>query len=191
MEKTLLERLKDAKHEHDVVYVCFYNDGSVREDERYFAELMKKADAKEQFKAISNVLCDATESYARHYDFNDIDMNLIIGLVFHKSDITEDNAIKPGAQPVLDIVRYYTGSVKSFLDDEQTSKVDFETYGVGRQGYVNFNQLVSRIKSSELKYSGPESFDELKDRILNGEVFDISISADLRQPEEQRQFIKK
>ena len=153
---------------------------------------MNKSDTKEQYKAIEDVFCKAAQSYAGYYDFNDIDLHLSIGIIYNKSNITDDNTIKPGAEPIPEIVRYYTGSVKSYLDDVQTNKMDYESYGVGRQGYVNFSQLVALMKRSELKYSGPESFEELKERILHGEVFDISLSADLRQPEDTRKtFVKK
>ena len=192
MEKTLLERLKDVKHDYDIVHVCFFNDGSTRQEEKYFAERINRSNTKDQYNAIEEVLYKATSGYARNFDFNDIEIHLLIGLIFHKSDITEDNSIKPGAQPIPDMVRYYTGSVKSYLDDKQTNTVDYEQYGVGRQGYVNFNQLVALMKSSELTYNGPESFEEFKERILRGEVFDISLSADLRQPEDTRRtFVKK
>ena len=185
MEKSLLERLMDAKHEYDVANYAFFNDGVVRKDENYSAKRINNIDNEKQFAAIENVLCDATRSYARHYEFDNIDMSLLLGLIFDSKDIDENNKIKEDAEPVQNIVRYYTSSVTSQLDGEKTNSIDYEKYGVGNQGYINFNQFISLIKKSGLDYNGPETFKEFEERILIGKPFDITLSANFKKKEEK------
>ena len=111
-------------------------------------------------------------------------MKLLLGLIFDPKDIDENNKIREDAEPVHNIVRYYTSSVTSQLDGEKTNSIDYEQYGVGRQGYINFNQLVSLIKKSELEYNGPETFKEFEERILIGKPFDITVSANFKKKDE-------
>ena len=188
MKKSLLERLMDAKHEYDVANYAYFNNGIIRKDENYSAKRINNIDNIEQFASIENVLCDATRSYARQYKFDSIDMNLLLGLIFDSKDIDENAKIKEGAEPIQNVVRYYTGSITSQLDGEKTNSIDFGNYGVGSQGYINFNQLISLIKESELEYNGPETFKEFEKDILTGIPFDITLSAKFIKKEEQKEF---
>ena len=126
------------------------------------------------------IFCNATDSYARDYDFDDIQMGLELGLIFDQADI-KDGSIKENAQPVKDIVRYYTGSVNCYQDGRQTNTIDYGHYGRGRQNFVSFKGLMEQIKQSGLQYTGPETFEEFEEQILVGEPFDITISANLNE----------
>ena len=44
---------------------------------------------------------------------------------------------------------------------------------------------MSNVSNSGLEYTGPNSFEELKERILNNEKFDISLIASLKEKEDQ------
>lgn len=184
MEQSLIDRLKDAKREYETEFVCFFNDGEVRTDEKYSAKRIHEFKSFDEFQAISGVMCKATESYARYFDFDNIDFHLLLGLIFNKKDVDENNQVQPNSQPIQNIVRYYTGSVESSLNGEPTNKWDYDRIGCGRQGFISFNQLIALIQSSGLDYTGPESFEEFQKRILSGETFDIKLSADLKPKEE-------
>lgn len=190
MEKSLLERMIDAKHDHDIVFIEVFNNGTTRNEPQYSAKRLNEVDNSNSFNLIEGVLCDATESYARHCDFDTINMNLELGLIYKVDDI-ENNKIKENAEPVNGVVRFYTGSVKSYLDDKQTNFMDYLDYGMNRQGYIKFDKLMNSINKSGLSYNGPKSFDELKTRIVNGEKFDITMSASLKTKEEKEQTKKE
>ena len=190
MEKTLLERLKEVRKDYDVAHVCYFNDGKVRKDENYSAKRINHIDSKEQFKAIEDVLASATSSYARSYEFDTINMNLLLGLIFNQSDVDENDQVKENAQPINGVVRYYTGSVKSFSEGKQTNPIDYGEYGPGRQGYISFDKLMKFIEASGLTYVGPETFEELKEQILAGNKFPIFVSAELTQKETSNQITK-
>ncbi len=182
MDKSFLEELKEAKHEYDTVLASFFNDGKVRKDEQYMYKYLDKANESNEFYLITETMKDATKMYSHGYDFDTVKMNLLLGLIYDINDIDENDKIKENANPVDGIVRFYTSDVKSFLNDEQTNKYN---YDYGRQGFIKFDKLMTSIKKSGLEYNGPELFEDLKERILNDEVFDITLTADLRTKEEK------
>lgn len=181
LEKTLIDRLKEAKKEYETEFVCFFNDGKVRTDEKFSAKRIREFKSFDEFEAIEDVLCKATESYARNFDFDNIDMHLLLGLIFNREDVDDNNQVKAGSNPIPNIVRYYTGNIDSSLDGKKTNIWDYT--GFGRQSFISFNQLIALIQNSGLDYTGPESFEEFKQRILAGETFDILLSADLKPKE--------
>ena len=187
MEKTLLEKLQAAKESNEVDHVCFFNNGEVKQEEKKFAYRIKEANDSRSYAAIEDLFCSATESYARNYQFDTVDMGLLVGLIFKKEELNSNNEITAGSKPLDGIVRYYTGSVNSYLDGNQTNDIDYGHYGLGKQGYVNYNELVKLTKENGLTYNGPETFEEFKDKIISKEQFDITISADLNKKEEKQQ----
>ena len=195
MEKSAIEKLRDAKKEHEVALVSFFNNGKVRKDENYMVKHMNKPDSKHEFDGIMNVFCNITDSYARHYDFDDVKMGLEIGLIFRAEDV-QGESIKEDAQPVKGVVRYYTGKIDTFKDGKQANDIDYSEILMGRQSFVDFNGLVAQIKKSGLQYTGPETFEEFEEQILVGEPFEISLSANLNEKQDQsstqqtRQFRK-
>ena len=186
MDKTLFEKLQDAREQHEIAHVSFFNDGEIRSDEKYMLKLFDRANSPKEFEAIEEVFVKAAESYSRQYKFDSIEMGLILGLIFNKEDIDENNQTRENAKPIEGIVRYYTGSVKSFQDGQQTNTIDYASYAPTRQGYINFNKLISAIKRSGLSYTGPESFEEFEEQILVGEPFDITLSANFNKKEEAK-----
>ena len=180
MGKDLLEELRDLRHAYDVSHVNYFNTGKVSEDEAYFTTRICDDNSMVSFGLIKNVLIEATKSYSRDCDFDKINMNLLLGLVYKVSDVDEDRKIKANAKPIDNKVRFYTGSVKAYLDGEQTNTFDYYENGINFQGYINYNKLVKFAKECGLVFTGPDSFEEFKQKILSGEVFDVSLTADLR-----------
>ena len=185
LEKSIIGKMNEIKHDYDDALVCFFNDGEVRKDKQYMVYHLNRINNKSEFNGIVDVFYDATRSYTFRYEFDRVDMNLSFGLIYDQADVDENNNIKEGAKPNQNVVRYYTGTIDSYLGDEKTNEHNFYTYGCNRQGFVNYDELLEIINNSELDFNGPESFEELQGRILNGEKFDIVLSADLNKKDEK------
>ena len=182
MEKAFIKELRNAKEKHNDKLVEFFNDGKVQKEKIGELDRIKLAKTFDKFYLITDAMSEATESYGYDYDFDTITINLNLGLIYDIDDVDENNQIKENAKPMNGMLRFYTGDVNSYLDGEKTNGY---TYDYGRQGYITFNQLTSSIKKCGLEYNGPKSFEELKNRILNNEVFDITLTASLKEPEEK------
>lgn len=195
MEKSAIDRLREAKKEHEIALVSYFNNGKVRKDENYMVKHMDHPSSKQEFDGIMNVFCNITDSYARHYDFEDVKMDLEVGLMFKAADVQGDS-VKENAQPIKNIVRYYTGTISTFKDGKIANDIDYSHILMGRQGFADFNGLVRQIKASGLQYTGPETFEEFEEQILVGEPFDITLEAKLNEKQDQsaaqqtRQFTK-
>lgn len=186
MKEKLINKMIKAKEDQGIAYVNFFNDGSVSEDERFRTSLLKYANDADGFDTIADTLYRSTESCSRNYDFDSIKMDLMLGLVYEGCDVDENKQIKEDAEPLNGIVRYYTGEVNSYLDNEKTNDYDYGRLN-GRQGYINYKNLVSQVKKNGLTFNGPDNFEEFKQSILSKEPFEVSISANLLEklPEEE------
>ena len=191
MGKTLKEKLLDIRKEQEIGYVNFYNIGEPNTDTNGFGKRIKTFRSSEYEDLIKDVLYKAAESYAYDKTYDSIELFLTVGLVFNKSDVNDDNSIKGNAKPYKDVVRFYTGSVNSYLNGEKVNVADYYCYGVGYQGYVDYNHLVAAIEKEGLSFKGPRTFEELSDRILAGEKFDISIHANLLENKDAQKLIMK
>ena len=182
MNKSLIEELIEAKHEHDPVLVSFCNDGKARKDEQYMVKYFEEAKDNDKFYLISESMKKATKMYAYGYDFDTITMDLKLGLVYDVNELDENYQVKENSNPVDGIVRFYSGIVNSYLDGKKTNKYEYDN---GYSGFIKFDDLMSNVSNSGLEYTGPNSFEELKERILNNEKFDISLIASLKEKEDQ------
>lgn len=180
LEKSIIEKLKEARNDHKMAIVSFFNDGSISRDENFIANKAKSIGLWENEFTL-DVMKDAASSYSRTSDFDNITMGMLMGLVYNIDDVTEDNVIKDGAEPLKNIVRYYTMHINSYLNGDKTNSSDYYKYGINRQGFLRYNDFVRYVKRHGLTFEGPSSFEELKQRILMGEVFDINVSADLTE----------
>lgn len=182
MEKTIIEKLRDAKESNEPAYVSFFNTGEVREDPKRIKKDMDDYSLNEAIRSLSYTYCDAAESYSRNkYPYDIITMDLQIGLVFNRDDVDSENHLKENAEPLNGIVRYYTGDINSYLDGEKTNMHD---YPYGKHGFAKYDQLITGFKRNGIAFHGPETFDAFKTSILAGEKFNISLAADLEdQPE--------
>ena len=183
MEKDLLEELRVARHAYEISHVNFFNTGKITEEERYYATRINDDYSLSAFELIKDYLLSAAKSYSRDCDFDRIDLSLLIGLVFEKENVDDNNKIKENAEPIHNMVRYYIGNATAYLDGEKSNESDYS--GVSYQGYINYNKLVSFTKKIGLEFNGPDSFEEFKKAILSGEPFDISLTANLEEREKE------
>jgi len=178
MKKSIMDRLFELKSMREIKFANLFNDGSVSFDDADFSQHLSKLDS---FDVISDILYKAAESYSRDASFDSITMYLLLGLVYDKDSLNEDNSFKTNAKPYNNIVRYYTGSVKSYQGQDQTNELDWYRYGFNRQGYIKFDELVKSIKQEGLIYNGPETFEEFRDLVLSKNPFEVSYTANLKQ----------
>ena len=177
-EKTLKEELREINKSNEIVYLSIYNNGKSNTDEYFVAQNISSPSS---FTAISSTLCRAAKSYAYDGPFDKINMHLLLGLVYEKKYVNKDNTLKACAKPINGIVRFYTGSVDSFLGDEKTNKTDYYRGGLNRQGFIKYDELIAGAENEGLIFNGPQSFEEFEESIHSGETFDISVTAILEQ----------
>lgn len=182
--RTLLEELKEASVSNDEAYVSFFNNGEVRTDKNIVTDRMNSFYQDDFIGTIKYLFKDAAEFYARQNPFDNIKMNLEVGLVYNKEDVDEENNIKENAKPIKDVVRCYTGKVTSFLNGEKSNNHEYQ---FDRQGFINYNEFISKMKKDGISFDGPETFNDFKEAILSGENFDVSLYADLRKEEEKEE----
>ena len=189
MKKSVFEQLEDIKEKYLKNNVSFFNDGSIKVDEKGLVEKLSNNSFNKSFDDISSVLVDAAYSYSNSkYEFDFINMHMELGLIYDINDVDKDNNIKEGATPKEKMVRYYTGSIESYSNGEKTNIIDYGAYGMGRQGVINYDQLVNFVHENGLEFNGPQTFEEFKNAILSNELFDISIGADFQK---SKKLVKK
>jgi len=180
-KENFLDRVKNAKKANEVGQVIFFNNGTVQTETNGFAEKMKDINDRVQIELLMDNLCEATASYAgRGFEMDTMDMGLLLGLVYNASDVDENNKPKVNAEPANNVVRYYNVGFNSYKDGQKTNgETDYGKYHVTYQGYVHYDKLVKVFEGSGVEFTGPKTFKEFKEAIQAGEVFDISLVADL------------
>ena len=183
MGKTLLERMQESKANHGVTFVNYLNNGEVYKDEFYKTRSLEFAKEKATYDLIGESFYDATESCARHYDFDTVTMDLYLGLVYKMEDHDENGKLKSDAEPIKDIVRFYTADVNCYLDGEQTNDYNYGRFN-SRQSFIDYDMLVKTTRKHGLIFNGPETFEEFEEAIKSGETFDIKLEASLLPKQE-------
>lgn len=192
-KETLLEKLQNSKDQHGIIYVNVCNDGSIKKDKLYETTMLKYANEKDAFKSISEFIYDANESYAREIDYDTLNTNILLGLIFSSNDMDENCKLKDNAEPIEGVVRYITDSTACYLDGEKIKTIDWGKLRL-HKGYINYDILVNSIANNGLTFNGPKTFKEFKEKILVGEPFEISISANFNtnnKQEEKTQYVKE
>lgn len=185
MDKTILDEVREAANKGVLTYVSFFNNGHIEEDQEYMAKSIKESRNPYESRELLRTIVRGTNLYSDSYDFDSIDMHLILGLVFNKKDLDEN---KTNAEPIKGIVRYYTGEFDALKDGEKQNPEG--RYYPSVQGVVNYNKLMKAIEKSGLDYTGPETFQEFEEQILVGEPFDIKVSANLSKEEKTTGKVK-
>ena len=188
MDKTVLDKIKETKKGYEKAYYIFFNDRDMETENYEWAYRVKEAKDRNCVSLIQDVLVGAASWYSSdRIPYDQIDMNLSLGLVYEAKDIDEDHNIKEDAEPLYDIVRFYTGEVNCFDNGKKTNKLQYSRFGMGRQSYCRYNDLVEKVTEAGLSFVGPESFEEFKKQVLAGEKFDIRLSANLKEDEKQQE----
>ncbi len=181
MDKSLLEELKEASVSSEEAYVEFFNNGEVRREKRGADKRMVQEEQDATLRRMNYVFVDGAETYANNCTYNKISMGLEIGLIYNSTDVGPENKIKEGTKPVDNIVHCYSGNITSYLNEEQTNEREYYHYNV--QGFVKYDKLVSTMEKNGLTFNGPKTFEEFKEKVLLGSIFDISLDADLKEKE--------
>ncbi len=190
MKESLLDKVMKAKKDYEVGQVIFYNNGKVGTETNSFAKKMENFYDRVELELLMDDFCSATASYARQYPLDTMEVGLLLGLIYSADDVDEEQHIKAGAQPVNNVVRYYDAGFTSYADGKKTNERDFGEHHVTHQGYVHYDKLVKAFEGSGVEFTGPKSFKEFKEAILSGELFDISLIAELKKKEQERHLGK-
>lgn len=192
VKETLLERMKNSKDDYSIVYKYIFNDGTTSTDKKYESKRIENAKRSDAFDLIGATLCAINDSYARYYSFDTLNINLKLGLVFYDKNIEKHEKIELEAEPIKDIVHYYTTEAYCYLNGEKVTERELGSMH-SRQGYIKYDTLIRSVEKNGLIFNGPKTFEEFKEQILTGEPFDISLTACFLEKEESKelQYTKK
>ena len=76
------------KNKAKIKYVSFFNNGKIVKDNGRMERSFNKANDSYQSELLLETMVDGAKLYSSFYDFDSIDMHLILGLVFNEQDIT-------------------------------------------------------------------------------------------------------
>lgn len=178
MDRSLLQRMMESKKSNDVSHVSFFNDGKVRTDTYGSNWRLDSAGGILPTYDIEYFLCQAVKQFSYFHNVDRVDLGLSIGLIFDKADVDDNNNIKEGAEPIKNVVRYYTETAYGYVDGKVVDKT--RRCPTGIQGYTKYDKFIEMIQKGGLKCDCPETFEEFKNAIMSGQKFDIILSADLR-----------
>lgn len=190
MEKTLLKRMQESKANHGVAFVNYMNNGDVYKDEFYMTKNLDFSKEKFRYDLVGETFYDAVESCARHYDFDTVTMDLYLGLVYKAEDHDENGNLKSDAEPLNNIVRFYTADVNCYLGGEQTNDYNYGRMH-SRQSFIDYDLLVKTTRKNGLIFNGPETFEEFKEAIKSGEPFNINVEASLLPKEDTKETVQE
>ena len=191
MDQSLKEKVQLIRKNRSIHFVNFFNDGSITKDEYSVTENMYLRFASIPVEYMSELMCYAAQIYSHKNDFDSIDMDLLLGLIYEVEDVDKNGQIKEGAKPLDNVVRYYTGDMRGYLDNKKTNELKMKDNYKNRQGFVKYNEFISLLEKNGMNYNGPKSFKEFKEAILSGEKFNINITLDLKEKTDDKKLIKR
>lgn len=180
MGNKLIDDLVEIKDSQVPALVHYMSNGEVNVVDMSYLELLNKFDNKKSIADITKIIKRAAEMYKLDGKFDRITANLDMGLVYYKDDVDNKNRIIGCSKPINNIVFYTATDISSYYDEKKTNKYNYCTYGWTVSGYVKYNEFAELMEKEGLSFSGPETFTDFKDAILNGKKFDIALEADLR-----------
>ena len=144
----------------------------------------------DQFDDIGKYIYGVNESYSRECDYDTLNIDMAVGLLFSEKELDENQKLKDDAEPINGIVRYHSSKSTCYLNGEEVKTID---WGIikATDGFINYDLLVKSVEENGLVFNGPKTFEEFKEHILVGEPFDITISASLNQKEKETQYRKR
>ncbi len=183
MKESLLEKIIKAKKDYEVGQVVYYNNGKVGTEVNAYAKKMENFRDDVQLDLLMEDFCKATALYGSKYEMDTMEVGLLLGLIYKAEDVDENKVPLEGTEPVNNIVRYYDVGFNCYSNGEKTNEYDYGEAHVTYQGYVHYDKLVKAFNNSGVEFTGPKTFKEFKEAILNGETFDINLIADIPKKE--------
>ena len=192
MERTIGEKIVDLKRENEIGFIVFYNDGT--KESIPYKEIGEMEDTGVFIGSIKlgRIFLDTAKENNRFWNFNQMNMDIKLGLVYKKEDVFPDYRLKPNAKPVDEIVSYYINNIRLAYNGVKGKTVSHKKIGYGNSGYLNYESTIKNLKEEGISFDGPESFNEFANRITNGEIFDVNYYFDfVEKKEENKKLTKK
>lgn len=186
---TLLDKMKESKEKHGIALIGRFNDGTTSFYQKWQTTTMKYANDEDQFDSLGKYIYGVNESYSRECDYDTLDFDMTLGLLFSGKELDENQKLKDDAEPINGIVCYHSSKSTCYLDGEEVKTID---WGIikATDGFINYDLFVKSVEENGLVLNGPKTFEEFKEYILVGEPFNITISASLNPKEKETQYTK-
>lgn len=190
MSKRLLDNLQEMKDNQGFNYVSFFNNGITRKDDYNLQKDIRWADYSDSYYGVTSTLCSAIEKSIDGNDFDTVNMEVMLGLIYETSELDENGQITAKSKPVKNVVRYYIGPITCLLDGEKANDYDYDKNIYHSQGVLKYNKFISGSREEGFIVDAPRSFEQFKRAILSGKPFDINVSAKFKTKEKSKQFVK-
>ena len=177
-----LLRMKDTLRTD---YINFYNDGTTSKDNGEFV-LSSTNDSLNHFcSGIDNFLKDGNKAMSLTYiDFDELNFIFRFGVIYGKNTLGENNEILPTSKCLNNKVRYYTESVEAYKDGKLVKEMSNDIL-MGYQGFIDYDKFIKDTKKEKISVTGPKSFEELKDNVINNKKEKISLSISFENNKEK------
>ncbi|MBP5683774.1 MAG: hypothetical protein J6X02_00780 [Bacilli bacterium] len=181
--KSFIDQIADTRKGNEIAYVNYFNDGVIRNDTYTNTKDMYFRSGWSVVGTIEHNLKRCGELIRKSSDFDYLELNLLIGLMYNPDDYEKNGQSIEGLIP-SDTVRVLSKELCGYLNDEKLKLDEFWDSTLAFNLYVNYNDLVEELTKEGVPYNGPKSFDELKEKITTGEPFEIKTYIDLRKKEQ-------
>lgn len=180
-EKNTRDEIIKFKQRLEDEYISFLSDGSTTKDS---GESIQKRGV-DKLGGWCSYIDYFVENGIRdlvlfNIDFDAIDYELMLGTIYNKSELGKNNEILPTSTPMDGVARYYTGKVIAYKDNEIVYVIE-EKDIMGHQGFIKYDDFVNSFKEKGLSFNGPETFEALKEAIINKEQFPSYFTIDFTQ----------
>lgn len=182
------DELIQMKKELETKYVLFYNDG---ERDVESSQLINQCGFynEDPYKNILSEVKYGYERYLRNFYAAEINMGIKLGIMYNSCDVNEDGTLKEGATPIYDKIRFYTLDLDAFDANGKKNEDYYNEFRTRHYGFMNMSDFVKRSFKEGFEYDGPLSFEELAEKINNGEIFDINLTVVLGKKNEPKEEI--
>lgn len=184
-DKKAIDALMDIKKSKEVVYASIMCDGNIYEDSRSYIEEKGPENINECCSHIDNFLESSIRTLAvTGATFDKVEFGFLIGAIYNKADLENgQKIIKEVSKPLKDKVRYYTGNLRVYNNNELVEEVSFKKLN-GYQGTVNYDRFIASLAKEGLSFKGPQTYEELISFIESGSKDTFYIVADFKEQKE-------
>ena len=180
--KSFIDQIIEIRKDTEVSYVNYFNDGVVREDKYSDSKEINSVSTWSLSNKIRYTLERLGELLRLKSDFDYLELNLLVGLMYNPKDYEKNGNSFEGLTP-YNTIRVFSKELCGNINGKKLSLDKTWNSILQFSGYAEYDELVKTLNEEGIPFNGPKSFEELKTKITTGEPFEIKAYVDLRKKE--------